>query len=255
MIVAIHQPHFLPWLGYLHRMLHCDLFVLLDHVQFERQNFQNRVTIKTPVGVQWLVVPVLQRARSERIVDKRIDNEGRGRHRWGARMLRTLRHAYRGAPWFQSCWGAVERLLDGDWERLVDLDLASLELLRSALHIDTPLLRSSTLNIRGQRADAVLEICQAVGAKAFLGGMGASRHYLNAAPFRRAGIELLWQEFVHPRYPQRAPANEFSSGVSALDLLFNCGPDSPLVLGHSGPRRAAAALESARLGSLASPSA
>lgn len=58
MIVSIHQPHFLPWLGYLDRMLKADLFVLLDHVQFERQNYQNRVQIKTGQGPQWLVVPV-----------------------------------------------------------------------------------------------------------------------------------------------------------------------------------------------------
>jgi hypothetical protein len=232
MIVSIHQPHFFPWLGYLHRMMHCDLFVLLDHVQFERQNYQNRVTIKTPSGPQWLSVPVLQRARSERIVDKRINNDAQGRHRWGARMLRTLQHAYRGAPWFQTWAGPVERLLNGNWERLLELDVASLDLLRGALNIDTPLLLSSTLNVRSQRAEAVLEICQAVGAKAFLGGMGGSRHYLDAAPFRRAGIELRWQEFEHPRYAQRAPMNQFLTGVSALDLIFNCGPESRAVLGN-----------------------
>lgn len=236
MIVSIHQPHFLPWLGYLHRMMQCDLFVLLDHVQFERQNFQNRVTIKTPDGPQWLSVPVLHGSRCERIVDKYIDNEGKGRHRWGARMLRTLRHAYRGAPWFQTWAAGLERLLDGDWERLVDLDLASLELLRTALDIDTPLLRSSMLQVRGQREDAVLEICQAVGAKAFLGGMGASRRYLDPAPFRRAGIELRWQDFEHPRYPQRAPVDQFVTGISALDLIFNCGPDSRAILEQQARR-------------------
>ena len=46
MLVAIHQPTFVPWLGYLDRMLRSDLFVILDHVQFERRNYQNRTLIR-----------------------------------------------------------------------------------------------------------------------------------------------------------------------------------------------------------------
>ena len=57
MIVAIHQPHFLPWLGYLHRMSRADLFVLLDHVQFERRNYQNRTRIRIEDEARWLTVP------------------------------------------------------------------------------------------------------------------------------------------------------------------------------------------------------
>ena len=234
MIIGIHQPHFFPWLGYLNRMCRCDLFVILDHVQFERQNYQNRVTIKTAQGLEWLIVPVYQRSRSERIMDKCIDNQARGRHGWGPRCYRTLEHAYRAAPWFETWSGEVKSLLDAEWTRLVDVNLASLELLRRAFDIHTPLVRSSTLDVRQRGAAAVLEICQAVGADAFLGGIGASRRYLDPAPFRRAGIELLWQNLEPLRYPQRPRPEQFAHGVSALDLLFNCGPESRAVLERCG---------------------
>jgi len=49
MLVAIHQPNYLPWLGYLDRMAKADLFVVLDHVQFERRNYQNRTQIRVPI--------------------------------------------------------------------------------------------------------------------------------------------------------------------------------------------------------------
>src|SRR5262249_11031495 len=60
MKVAIHQPCFLPWLGYLDRMARSDLFVLLDHVQFERRGYQNRTPIRMEGEQRWLTVPVVQ---------------------------------------------------------------------------------------------------------------------------------------------------------------------------------------------------
>ena len=101
------------------------------------------------------------------------------------------------------------------------------------------------MQLEGHGADLVLEICRAVRADAFLGGIGASRRYLDPARFRRAGVEVLWQEFQHPRYPQHPLDQPFTPGVSALDLLFNCGPGSRAVLDGDGSEswRAASAAE------------
>ena len=74
MLVAIHQPNFLPWLGYFDRMVNADLFVLLDHVQFERRNYHNRTMILLEGEARWLTVPVVQLSQKERIVEKRVDN-------------------------------------------------------------------------------------------------------------------------------------------------------------------------------------
>jgi hypothetical protein len=230
MIVSIHQPHFLPWLGYLDRMRRCDLFVLLDHVQFERQNYQNRVRIKTGQGPQWLVVPLVRGSQSDTICEKRVDNLARGRHRWGRRVYLTLEHAYRGAPGFAALAPRLKAIFDSEWERLVDLDLALLELLRDALGIDTPLVRSSELDVTGHRSDLVLSVCRAVGASVFLGGIGQSKHYLDTEALRRAGIDVAWQSFAHPRYHQHPRARDFVEGLSAIDLLANCGLDSSSVL-------------------------
>lgn len=229
MIVAIHQPSYLPWLGYLDRMARADLFVVLDHVQFERGNFQNRTMIRMNgrdgPEQRWLTVPVVQRSQKERILEKEIDNRREGARAWGPIHLATLRHAYRDAPHAGRYMGALKDILEARWERLVDLDMALLELLRGALGIRTPLVKSSELGAEGMKSGLILNICRAVGADVFLGGMGGSRRYLDAAAFERAGVGVQWQAFRHPVYPQRGGA-PFVAGLSALDLLFNCGPQS-----------------------------
>ncbi len=239
MILAIHQPHFLPWLGYLHRMAQVDLFVLLDHVQFERRNYQNRTMIRMNGEPRWLTVPVLQRSQKERILDKEVDNRPDGSKAWGASHSATLRHAYGRAPFFAEYAGAFEALFARPWQRLVELNQASLDLLREAFGIRTALARSSELAVEGARGDLILSICRAVGARTLLAGLGGSRGYLDTQAFARAGVEIRYHDFVHPEYPQCGAA-PFSRGLSAIDLLFNAGPASrELLFGRPAIARAA----------------
>jgi hypothetical protein len=230
MTVAIHQPHFMPWLGYFDRMLQADMFILLDHVQFERQNYQNRVQIKTGQGAQWLSVPVSQGAQEERILDKRIDNGRKGRQRWGRKVFLTLQYAYQGAPYFHLYASKLQGIFDARWERLVDLNRELLTFLMEALGVRKPLILSSNLPVKARKSDLVLELCRAVGADTFLGGIGGSREYLDTAAFRQARISVAWQDFQHPRYAQHPRPETFIEGLSALDLLFNCGHESVHIL-------------------------
>ena len=241
MIVAIHQPHFLPWLGYLHRMAQADLFVLLDHVQFERRNYQNRTMIRMNGGEQWLTVPVVQRSQKERILEKEVDNQLEGAKAWGNVHRLTLKHAYGRAGFFGTYASSLQRLLEARWERLVDLNIASLELLREAFGIKTRLVRSSELGVEGAKADLILNLCRATGADTLLAGMGGSRGYLDVEAFARAGVSITWHDFKHPVYAQHG-GGPFNAGLSAIDLLFNCGPASRgVLLGDSHAQDAKAA--------------
>jgi WbqC-like protein family len=227
MIVAIHQPHYLPWLGYLHRMAQADLFILLDHVQFERRNYQNRGHIRLNGQAHWLTVPVLQRSQKERIVDKAIDN-GDPRP-WGPIHFSTLRHAYRQAEHFSTYAAAVRGIMEARWERLAGLDRAMLDLLRDAFEIRTPLVCSSELGVDGAKSDLILKLCRAVGADTLLAGFGGSRGYLDAEAFAREGVRIQRHEFTHPAYRQCGD-EPFIPGLASIDLLFNCGPQSRAIL-------------------------
>jgi hypothetical protein len=223
MKIAIHQPHFLPWLGYLHRMAQVDAFVLLDHVQFERRNYQNRTMIRMNGAAHWLTVPVVQRSQQERIVDKEVDNSRDDARWWGKLCATTLQHVYGKAAFFRDYAPGLRRILETRYERLVDLNQATLDYLRDAFGVRTPLLRSSELNVGGQRAELVFEICKAVGADRLLAGMGGSRGYLDVEDFARRGVRIEWHQFQHPVYPQPGP-QPFVPGLSAIDMLFHVGP-------------------------------
>lgn len=230
MLVAIHQPNFLPWLGYLDRMARADVFVILDHVQFERRNYQNRTQILLEGEPRWLTVPVVQLSQKEKIVDKRVDNSETDSRQWGPNHFKTLRYAYRKAPFFQQYAPKLQEILESPWDRLVDLNMATLEFLREAFGIRTPLERSSAMNPEGARSELLLDICRRVSPNStFLGGQGGSRRYLDQEAFARAGIGVQWQELRHPVYPQ-CHGGEFVPGLTSLDLLFNVGPRAGEIL-------------------------
>jgi WbqC-like protein len=219
MRVAIHQPHYLPWLGYLQRMARADLFIVLDHVQFERGNYQNRASVRVNRAAHWLTVPVLQHSQKERILDKRIDNS----RDWAALHCETLRRAYTATGYFAVYARALRNIYARRWDRLVELNDATLALLREAYGISTPLVKSSELGVTGAKSELVLDLCRAVGASSLIVGLGGSRAYLDRAAFAEAGIALEPQEFSHPVYAQRG-GGRFTPGLSALDHLLNCGP-------------------------------
>jgi hypothetical protein len=226
LIVTVHQPHFMPWLGYLHRMAQADLFVILDHVQFERRNYQNRTMIRVNGEPRWLTVPVEQRSQKERIDEKLIDNTQYGTPRWWSTShFQTIRHAYRAAPFMGQYAPALRQIFQTRWTKLVELDAAMLEFLRDAFGIRTRLVRSTELKVGGAKSELILNLCRATGADTLLVGLGGSRDYLDKAAFEREGVKLAYQDFEHPIYPQ-CDAQPFSKGLSALDMLLNSGPAS-----------------------------
>lgn len=221
MKIAIHQPHFLPWLGYLHRMASVDAFVLLDHVQFERRNYQNRTMVRMNGAGHWLTVPVVQRSRDERIVDKEID-EG-GERAWATKVMGTFQHVYGKSKFFREYAPPLKAILETPRAKLVEVNQACLDFLRDAFGVRTPLICSSQLAVSGAKSDLVLEICRAMKADVLLAGNGGSRSYLDVPHFAANGVSIEWHAFRHPVYPQPGP-QPFLAGLSAIDMLFQCGP-------------------------------
>jgi len=228
MIVAAHQPHFMPWLGYLDKLAKADLFVVMDDLQYEAQNFQNRQRLKLQSGAPWLTVPLERGNQSDRICDKRIDNSGSVKQHWQRRTWLTIEHNYCRSPFFETYAPALRDVFTRPWTTLLELDLHILELARRWFGITTPMLRASTLKLTGQKTDRLIAMCKAVGARAYLTGNGGSAGYLDSEQMGRAGVGVIWQIFQHPIYPQRYPG--FVSHLGFLDLLFNCGEASREIL-------------------------
>jgi hypothetical protein len=229
-IVAAHQPHYLPWLGYLHKVASADVFVVMDDLQYESQNFQNRNRVKVNNGALWLTVPLVKGSQSDRVLDKVIDNSVEGKQNWQRRSWETLRTHYGRAPYFRRYADEVEALYARRWDRLVELDLTVLETMMRWFDLRCPVVRASSLGLRGQKTARIIDLCQKLGARTYLSGAGGSRGYLDLDACNAAGLRVSWQSYAHPIYPQRYPEVGFVSHLAALDVLFNCGPESRQIL-------------------------
>lgn len=216
-VAAIHQPQYLPYLGFFHKVAHCDVLVVLDDVQFHRRGLQHRNRIKNGQGWHWLTVPV--RSGAHEPLGQVLVSPSEP---WQQRHRRALSLNYARARHFEEYAPGVLDLLEHPWERLVDLDMALLGWAMDALDISTPIVYASSLGVTGRRSDLLVALCQAVGADAYLSGPGGGR-YMELEAFHAGGIEVRWQEFRHPTYDQLFPDVGFIPDLSIVDALFCCG--------------------------------
>ncbi|MEK6710445.1 MAG: WbqC family protein [Nitrospinota bacterium] len=225
MIVAIHQPAYLPWLGYFHKILHADLFVLLDTVQMEKNGYVNRNRVWTPNGLHWLTVPVLTKGHmTAAIQDLRINPNVS----WKAKHLRTLALSYGKRPHYARCAEDLERLIAGAGEDLTGFLAGMLAYFLKTLGMEEKrVIRASSLEPQGKATTLLLDICQKVGATAYLSGV-AGKEYLELRHFDEAGVEVVFQDFRHPAYGQGRPG--FDSHLAVVDALFNLGGEGVLSL-------------------------
>jgi hypothetical protein len=224
--IAVLQPGYLPWLGFFDQMQRADIFVLYDDVQYDKHSWRNRNRIKTPMGAQWLTVPVRHSGLNWPALDQvRIDNG----QPWARKHITFLKQTYSRAPYVKAYLPALERVLSQPWGRLLDLDVAIIELLADWLDVRTPVVLASSLGVGGERSARLLGICAHFGATRYLSG-DAARDYLDQGAFARAGVDIVWQQYAHPVYSQLHGA--FVSHLSAIDALLNCGEDAATLLGE-----------------------
>jgi WbqC-like protein family. len=222
MLITIHQPQYLPWLGYIDKIDKADVLVILDNVQFKKNEWQNRNRIKTAQGCQWITVPVLYRF-PEKINEVRINN----RENWGRKHLQALITNYSKSIYFDNYKDFFEDIFNRSWERLVDINVAIIKFLISALDLKTKLVMASDLKLREEPTERLIDICKTLNGNKYLAGKDGNI-YMNLELFEKEGIEVIFQDFKHPVYNQLF--GNFEPYMSAVDLLFNCGDNSLEIL-------------------------
>ncbi len=220
MIVAGHQPNYLPYLGFFHKMAQVDTFIILDNVQFVKGGpfgWMNRNKIRTREGWIWLTVPVLTKGKfAQRIMDVNINST----ISWKRKHWRSIWLSYNKAPYFNKYADLFYETYDREWEKLVDLNEALILQIKEAMGIKTRILRASTLGVEGKATELIINICEKLGADQHLYGVHG-RDYVDVNLMREKGIESLFQEFHHPQYHQLY--EPFIPHMSIIDLLFNEG--------------------------------
>jgi hypothetical protein len=219
LIVAVHQPQYLPWLGYFDKIRRADVFCYLNDVQYKKNEWQNRNRIKTAQGWQWITVPVRYRF-PQKINEVYINNAVE----WKKKQLQAMVTNYNRAPYFKQVVGILEDAFSKDWEFISELNVHLIESLKIMLNLETKRrVHSSDLELRDEPTDRLIDICKALGADTYLAGQGGIE-YMDLERFEKSGLKVIIQEFKHPVYPQLF--EEFQSHLSIVDLLCNCGPES-----------------------------
>lgn len=224
--VVIHQPQYLPYLGYFYKMSLGDVFVSLDRASFTRNKVQNRNVIRGVHGPLPLTVPVRRSHLGTLLCEVEIDNSGP----WARKHWKSLEQSYCTYPYFDLYKNELRATYERTWERLVDLNMHLIGLLMRWLELSTPVVRSSELPVEGRQTELLVKVCRQLGAASYISGEGA-KAYLEPEQFRDAGIRLCVSRFRHPIY--RQPVAPFVPALSTIDLVMSMGPDSTCVLAQA----------------------
>jgi len=221
MKVAIHQPNFLPWLGYFNKIKESDLFVFLDDVQFERgKTFTSRSKIIANNQELWLTIPTKNKSELKNINEIEVDNP----LLWKKKHLKTIEMNFKKSVYFNSVYSLIEQVYMQDSTLLIDYNIPLITSIANSLNLETKFINSSSLQESHDKQawEKILSILKETNTKTYISGSGeGSKRYVNQSDLTANGINLKWQEFNHPTYPQLH--GEFISHLSIIDALFNVG--------------------------------
>lgn len=221
MILSGQQPNYLPWIGLFHKIANSDRFAVVDHVQYVRRSVITRNRVLGVDG-QPIVLSVPVRSHGlgrQRIADVEIDHH----EPWRRKHLKTLQFCYRKAPYWHIHEPFFQDLYGRKWKRLADMNVAVLEYVLRAFAIRTEIVRTGEHELTGRKSHLLVDMCRTFGCDTYLSGSGA-RKYVDESVFEEAGLTHRFQTFTHPVYKQGGKG--FVSHLSAVDLLFWCGPDA-----------------------------
>ena len=210
-------------------MMQADVFCYLDNVQYKKNEWQNRNRIKTAQNWQWMTVPVCFRF-PQRINEVEINTK----LPWVKKHLQALVTNYRKAPFFDDYFPTFDECLRREWKWLSELNIFLIEHLREMIGLrqKQTMLASELSLSSNDPTGRLVKICKSVGADTYLAGRDGA-NYMDLEQFGKNSINVVFQEFQHPVYPQLF--REFQSHLSVVDLLFNCGPESADIIRKANP--------------------
>lgn len=249
MKVSIHQPNHWPYLGFIHKMMAADIFVVFDTAQFVKDDYhhRNRVRNNSVEGYKWLTVPVEKKRVP--IKDVRVDNgQLIKRMLWTDFHRHTIDDLYRTTPGYRDHEDFLEEIYGRRWDDLLSLNMAIIRYLAEIFEIKIPIIMSSDMEcIRGfdcreeppreeqesmSEADMyywknlratkrIIAMCKEAGGDTYVSGI-SGKDYMMERLFDRAGLKVEYQSFRHPVYRQRY--SPFMPNMSALDYIMNENP-------------------------------
>lgn len=219
MIVGIHQPNYLPYLGFFDKLRKSDVFVIYDDAQFTKGDFQHRNRIKIYHGWKWLTVPVEKKHIPINQIQIKDEVEIEGTT-WQEAHLKEIHDNYKKAPYYPNFEKDIRRIYEQEYDMLIDINIKLIEFLMKSFEIDTEIVYSSEFGFTSKSTEKLVDLVSEIGGDTYLSGpMG--KDYLDRQLFEKKEIQVTFQDFKHPAYQQQY--NGFEPYMSAIDALFNSG--------------------------------
>lgn len=221
MIVAIHQPNFVPWLGYFQKMKKADVFILLDSAQLPGKGLPNRNYIKGKDGKKVLLtVPIKKTNGVNSTYLEAIPDYSK---LWQREHLNKIKDAYFKAPYFNKSYELIESVVLQKHDNLSKLNTVFIEKVCNLLEIKTQLILASSMTEKGlQKNERNIDLCLQMGATTYLSGQGAKK-YNDEKLYAQHQLNIVYQNFEFPVYKQLREV--FITNLSVIDILFNLPVD------------------------------
>ena len=220
--IAILQSNYIPWKGYFDIINLVDEFILYDDMQYTRRDWRNRNKIKTPDGLKWRTIPVVNKGKFfQKSNETQVQNSEWCHDHWRALSLNYAR-----APYFRQYAERLEELYRQCEQEtyLSKINYRFLTAICEMLDIHTKITWSSDYELAEGKTERLVGLCRSAGGSEYLSGP-AAKDYIVDSLFEEAGITLKYMDYSgYPEYPQQFGV--FEHGVTVLDLLFNTGPDA-----------------------------
>ncbi|MFQ5884067.1 MAG: WbqC family protein [Thermoplasmata archaeon] len=218
MRITIHQPNYLPWLGYFVKMAQGDKHILLDNVEYSKNSWVNRNRIRNEEGWQYLTIPIPREFHGARIRDVKLPDSGK----WKKQHRKAIEANYGRAQHFRSHSDFFQKLYEREFNYLTEINEEVISYLLRSFEINVEIVKASELNIDSslKGSDLLIEIAKKVGATTYISGP-SGRTYLQLEEFKGAGIAVEFFSFIAKPYRQAFPG--FVPGMASIDALFNLG--------------------------------
>lgn len=221
LVIAAHQPNFLPYLGLFYKIYKSDKFIFVDDVQFTTQNgiSHHRNYIKTPQGRQFVRVPV--RRNSVSLINEALISYD---EKWIEKMEKTFYLNYGKADHYKEISSWLFPILERRYVRLSDLNIDLIQDISMRMGIGDDFDISSKYQIPGKKEARVVNLIEFFNGDVYYSGTGAAE-YLHESAFQERGMELVYSDYQPVDYRQLW--GKPIENLSVIDYLYNCGFRNP----------------------------
>ena len=219
-VVAIHQPNFMPWLGYFYKMFKSDIFILLDDVQMQKTgaSYTNRVSINSNGKAQFLTIPIKRESGVVNINETKFAD-----NRWKKKVIGSLQNNYAKAKYFKEYKDFIFSLINYEANDLATFNTNFIKEMTKQLAFDTEIKMSSNFNINTKSTQRLVDLVKAVNGNIYMSGDGGDK-YQEHQLYIDNGIDIRYSNFI-PFYYEQYKSDEFVAGLSIVDAVFNIGLD------------------------------